>query len=220
MVVVGQIGQSLDGRIATESGHSKYINGPAGLAHLHRLRALVDAVVIGVGTALADDPQLTVRRVAGPQPARVVIDPKGRLSADARIFADDGVRRLLVAAEATKCVSPAGVEKVALPTANGHIAPPAILAALADRGLRRVLIEGGADTVSRFLAAGCLDRMHVVVAPIILGAGRASFILPPIDRADQALRMPVHAHQLDDEVLFDCDLSAQRLPVGRTKTST
>ncbi len=77
LVVVGQIGQSLDGRIATESGHSKYINGPAGLAHLHRLRALVDAVVVGVGTAIADDPQLTVRRVAGPQPARVVIDPEG-----------------------------------------------------------------------------------------------------------------------------------------------
>ena len=78
-MVVGQIGQSLDGRIATESGHSKYINGPAGLTHLHRLRALVDAVVIGVGTAIADDPQLTVRRVSGQQPARVVIDPKGRL---------------------------------------------------------------------------------------------------------------------------------------------
>ena len=67
LMVVGQIGQSLDGRIATESGHSKYINGPAGLTHLHRLRALVDAVVIGVGTAIADDPQLTVRRVAGQQ---------------------------------------------------------------------------------------------------------------------------------------------------------
>ena len=65
LVVVGQIGQSLDGRVATASGHSHYINGPAGLAHLHRLRALVDAVVIGMGTALADDPQLTVRRVSG-----------------------------------------------------------------------------------------------------------------------------------------------------------
>src|ERR1700754_3479338 len=79
LMVVGQLGQSLDGRIATETGHSHYVNGPSGLAHLHRLRALVDAVVVGVGTALADDPQLTVRRVSGPQPARVVIDPNGRL---------------------------------------------------------------------------------------------------------------------------------------------
>src|SRR3954464_11418806 len=92
LVVVAPIGQSLDGRVATETGHSHYINGPAGLAHLHRLRALVDAVVIGVGTALADDPQLTVRRVSGPQPARVVIDARGRLWASAQLFGHDGVR--------------------------------------------------------------------------------------------------------------------------------
>jgi riboflavin-specific deaminase-like protein len=220
IVAIGQIGQSIDGRIATESGHSKYINGPAGLDHLHRLRALVDAVVIGVGTALADDPQLTVRRVAGPQPARVVIDPNGRLPASARVFASDGVRRLLITAAGTRCTPPPGVEILVLPTADGRIAPPAILAALAERGLRRLLIEGGADTVSRFLVAGCLDRLHVIVAPIILGSGRASLILPPIERADQALRMPVHAHQLDDEVLFDCDLSAQRVPIGAAKKST
>jgi riboflavin biosynthesis pyrimidine reductase len=103
---------------------------------------------------------------------------------------------------------------------GGSIAPTTILAALAERGMRRVLIEGGADTVSRFLTAGCLDRLHVVVAPIILGSGRASFILPPIERADQALRMPVRTHQLDDEVLFDCDLSVQRVPIGRANKST
>ena len=220
MVVIGQIGQSLDGRIATATGHSKYINGPAGLDHLHRLRSLVDAVVIGVGTAVADDPQLTVRRVAGPHPARVVIDPNGRLPPSAKVFTKDGVRRLAVTAEGTTCSLASEVEVVALPAVGGHIAPPAILAALAGRGLRRILIEGGADTVSGFLTAGCLDRLHVVVAPIILGAGRASFILPPVERADQALRLPIRAHQLDDEVLFDCDLSAQRVPTARAKIST
>jgi riboflavin-specific deaminase-like protein len=220
LVVVGQIGQSLDGRIATASGHSKYINGPAGLAHLHRLRALVDAVVIGVGTALADDPELTVRRVAGPHPMRIIIDPSGRIAAGAKVFACDGVRCLLVTGEGTRCDLPSGVEVLALPVVDGHIAPPAILAALAQRGLRRMLIEGGANTISRFLAAGCLDRLHVVVAPVILGSGRPSFILPPVERADQALRMPMHAHALDDEMLFDCDLSAQRVAVGRAKIST
>src|SRR4029078_7909147 len=99
LMVVGQIRQSLDGRIATESGHSKYINGPAGLTHLHRLRALVDAVVIGVGTAIADDPHLTVQGAAGPQPARVVIDPNGRLDSKAKVFSADGVRRILVTTE-------------------------------------------------------------------------------------------------------------------------
>jgi riboflavin-specific deaminase-like protein len=220
LVVVGQIGQSLDGRIATATGHSHYINGPEGLAHLHRLRALVDAVLVGVGTALADDPQLTVRRVAGPNPTRVVLDPNGRLPGSARLYADDGVRRLLITARGTRPAPPPGVEVVALTCTDDRIAPPDILAALAARGLRRVLIEGGADTVSRFLAARCLDRLHVVVAPIILGSGRPSFALPPVDRVGDALSMSMHVHPLDGEVLYDCDLSAQRLPVGRANRST
>ncbi len=217
LVIVGQTGQSLDGRIATAAGHSHYINGAEGLAHLHRLRALVDAVVVGIGTALADDPQLTVRRVAGPHPVRVVVDPRGRLPASARLLAADGVDRLVVTSQGTR--SPAGVETIALAADNGHIAPSAILAALAERGLRRIMIEGGAATVSRFLAAGCLDRLHIVVAPLILGAGPAAVTLTPVERVEEALRPPVRAHRLGDEVLFDCDLSAQRKPVGRAKRS-
>jgi riboflavin-specific deaminase-like protein len=216
VVAIGQLGQSLDGRIATSSGHSHYINGPAGLNHLHRLRALVDAVVIGVGTALADDPQLTVRRVSGPQPVRVVIDPRGRLPGSARLLAEDGVRRIVLTANGVRPSTPPGVELVGLPVSGGQLPPSAILAALKECGLNRILIEGGADTVSRFLAAGCLDRLHVVVAPIVLGSGRAGLTLPPIDRADQALRLAMHVHRLDDEVLFDCDLSALRVAVNRT----
>ena len=211
VMAVGQLGQSLDGRVATPTGHSHYINGPAGLAHLHRLRALVDAVVIGIGTAVADDPQLTVRRVSGPQPVRVVIDPRGRLPENARLLGSDGVRRILLTESGVRPKLPEGVEIIGLPQSGGQIEPAAILTALAERGLRRILIEGGADTVSRFLAAGCLDRLHVVVAPIVLGSGRVGLNLPPIERADQALRAPMHVHRLDDEVLFDCDLSAQRV---------
>jgi diaminohydroxyphosphoribosylaminopyrimidine deaminase/5-amino-6-(5-phosphoribosylamino)uracil reductase len=220
LVVIGQFGQSLDGRVATETGHSHYINGADGLAHLHRLRAVVDAVVVGIGTALADDPQLTVRRVAGPNPARVVIDPHGRLPPTARLLTTDGARRLVVMAEGARSALPDDIERLTLPTQSGAIAPAAILARLAACGFRRILIEGGANTVSRFLVAGCLDRLHVVVAPMILGTGKPSFTLPPIDRVDRALRPPMRTHILGDEVLFDCDLSAQRLPVGVAKKST
>lgn len=217
--VIGQIGQSLDGRIATESGHSHYINGPAGILHLHRLRSLVDAVVIGVGTAIADDPQLTVRHCEGPQPARVVLDPKGRLGSGTKVFGGDGVRRLVVTAEDTRCSRPEGVEVVTLPAHDGRIPPQDILDALASRGLHRILIEGGAETVSRFLAAGCLDRLHVMVAPMILGSGRPGLVLPAIERCDQALRPPMRTFNLDSDTLFDIDLSAQRLP-GRANIST
>jgi diaminohydroxyphosphoribosylaminopyrimidine deaminase / 5-amino-6-(5-phosphoribosylamino)uracil reductase len=219
LVVVGQCGQSIDARIATAGGHSHYINGEVGLAHLHRLRALVDAVVIGVGTAVADDPQLTVRRVAGPSPARVIIDPQGRLPASARALIGDGVRRLVFCG-GPRSDLPAGVEVVALPADNSGFHPPAIIAALAVRGLRRILIEGGADTLSRFLAARCLDRLHILVAPLFLGAGRSSLTLPPIERLDEAVRVPMRAHVLGDDVLLDCDLSAQRRLIGRAKMST
>jgi riboflavin-specific deaminase-like protein len=220
LVVVGQCGQSIDGRIATDKGDSHYINGPDGLAHLHRLRALVDAVVVGAGTACADDPQLTVRRVAGDNPARVAIDPNGRLPRSAKLLADDGARRIVLTQPESKIDVPTGVELVRLPAVAGRIAPAAILAALAARGLRRVLIEGGADTVSGFLAAGCLDRLHVAIAPLIIGAGPVGMSLPPVARVADALRAPLRAHVLGDEVLLDCDLSAQRIGLGRANRST
>jgi riboflavin-specific deaminase-like protein len=220
LVVVGQIGQSIDGRIATVTGHSKYINGPAGLAHLHRLRALMDAVLVGIGTAVADDPLLTVRRCAGPSPARIVLDPRGRLSPDAQVLVNDGIRRLVITADGVKPKLPAGVELVEVPAPGGEVAPASILAALAERGLRRTLIEGGAHTVSRFIAAGCLDRLHVIVAPTMLGSGQSGITLKPIQTADQALRAPMRAHLIGEEVLLDCDLTAQRVVVGRAKKST
>jgi riboflavin-specific deaminase-like protein len=219
LVLVGQCGQSIDARTATASGHSHYINGEAGLAHLHRLRALVDAVVIGVGTALADDPQLTVRRVEGPSPARVVIDPRGRLPPTARVLASDGIRRLVVTSDRSAKL-PSDVEVVALTSDEGQLAPRSIIAALAERGFRRILIEGGTTTVSRFLEDHCLDRLHVMIAPIIIGSGPSSLTLPAVERIEQAVRAPIRAHILDTDVLLDCDLRAQRLPIGRANMST
>lgn len=219
LIVVGQIGQSLDGRAATSTGHSHFINGADGLDHLHRLRALVDAVVVGVGTVLADDPQLTVRRVVGPQPARVIIDPRGRTPATARALHADGVRRLVILAEGTEAAVPRGVERIGLATTGGHIDAAAILESLAARGLRRILIEGGPATVARFIQARCLDRLHIMVAPMILGGGRASLDLGPIARCEQALRPQARVHVLGGEVLFDCDLSAQRRSIGTAMKS-
>jgi riboflavin-specific deaminase-like protein len=220
LVVVVQIGQSLDGRAATSTGHSHYINGSEGLDHLHRLRALMDAVVIGVATALADDPLLTVRRVCGPHPARVIIDPNGRLPATARALGDDGVRRIVITTAGAGTPAPDGIERVVLPADRGHVEPSAILECLAERGLRRILAERGPATVARFLEARCLDRLHVVVAPIILGGGRSSFDLAPITRCADELRPQTATHVLGNEVLFDCDLSAQRRVVGLAKKST
>jgi riboflavin-specific deaminase-like protein len=210
LMVVAQLGQSIDGRITTDGRHPTYINGAAGLDHLHRLRALVDAVVVGVGTAVSDDPQLTVRRVAGPNPARVVIDPRGRLAPTARLLRPDGARRIIITGDACTAAFADDVEVMRVALTAGLAAPSAILTGLRQKGFRRILIEGGARTISEFLAAGCLDRLHVMVAPMLVGAGQPSLCLPPGLSADGALRPPVTAHLLDGEVLFDIDLSARR----------
>jgi riboflavin-specific deaminase-like protein len=211
--VVAQLGQSLDGRIALASGESRWINGAAALDHVHRLRASVDAVVVGVGTVIADDPLLNVRRVAGPSPVRVVIDPAGRVPAHARCLADDGARRIVIGAE--QCAGaalPPGVEHLTLRAETGGISPGAIVDALFRRGLSRLLVEGGAHTVSRFVEAGAVDRLHLLVGPMILGSGKPGLTLAPIGRLSEALRPTVRAHVLaGGDVLFDCDLRQQPL---------
>lgn len=211
--VVAQLGQSLDGRIATPTGESRWINKDAALDHLHALRMAVDAVVVGIGTVLADDPQLTVRRFpmeAGQQqPARIIIDPSGRLPPDAKVLNNDGSPCLRIIDEtlsrSTLC------ETIPLKCDDGSLCPKAVVSALFDRGFRRLLIEGGAMTVSRFIDAQAIDRLHVLVAPMLIGSGKTGVELSPIDKLTAALRPPTDVYVLPDgDVLFDCELSAIR----------
>jgi diaminohydroxyphosphoribosylaminopyrimidine deaminase / 5-amino-6-(5-phosphoribosylamino)uracil reductase len=213
-LVIAQLGQSLDGRIATPTGASKYINGPVALDFLHHLRAAVDAVVVGVGTVIADDPLLTVRRVPGRSPARVVIDPNGRMPIGAKCLSCNAAQTYVIR-HTENCEpahgGPAPCEALEVPGAGGDIDPHAIIAALASRGMRRILIEGGATTVSRFIAAGAVDRLYVLVAPMLLGSGRPGLELPPIDQLSEALRPATRSYSLEGgDVLFDCRLAFNR----------
>lgn len=211
--VIAQLGQSLDGRIATPTGKSRDINGCSGMDHLHRLRAIADVVVVGVGTVLADDPQLTTRRVPGRSPARAVIDRTGRSSRGSRWLQADGCRRIVFSENAEGW--PDEVERIGPDHDPDIFEPDRLVAALAARGHRIILIEGGAATISRFIDAGRVDRLHICLSPIILGSGRPGLDLRPIDDLDDALRPAAQSYLLDDgNILYDCDLRS--VPEGGT----
>lgn len=208
-MVIGQIGQSLDGRVATESGHSHYVTGKADILRLHRVRALVDVVLVGAGTAAADDPRLTVRLAPGRNPARVVLDPGGRVDPGRALFTDGLAPTLWLRRGGAPPGLGSHVEVVEPPEgARGKIAPQRIVSLLRERGWRKMLVEGGGITVSGFLEAGMLDRLHVTVAPLLIGAGRHGITLPAVPSLDQALRPRCRHFALGDDVLFDLDLRA------------
>jgi riboflavin-specific deaminase-like protein len=208
-IVVGRLAQTLDGRIATKSGHSQWIGGEGDLRHTHRLRALCHAVVVGAATVREDDPQLTTRLVPGPSPLRVVLDPSRRLGIQYRVFQDGPPTLLVTATEGAARHGTAEVLRIGR-DALGGLDLAALLRALAARGATRVFVEGGGQTVSRFLATGLLDRLHVTVAPMILGSGRPAFDLPEVARVDQGMRFAWTVHDIAPDVLFDIAVERRR----------
>jgi riboflavin-specific deaminase-like protein len=207
-LTIAHLGQSLDGCIATASGDSYYVTGPDNVVHLHRLRALCDAVVVGASTIERDDPLLTVRHVEGDNPLRVIIDPRRRLGAHARVFGDDA-ETLLVYGDDSPCASEhAAADVIALPLHDGRLDLEALLAELGSRGCRAVFVEGGGATVSAFVEASLLDRLQIAIAPLVTGSGRAGLTLPARDRIAECLRPAHRVFTMGGDVLFDCDLRA------------
>ena len=204
---IAHLAQSLDGRIATASGISRWLSGAEDLLHTHRMRALADAVLVGVNTVLLDDPQLTVRRCAGVNPLRVVIDPERRLDGSQRIFRDGAAPTLvLAAADRARAGEALGqAEVVPVPHSDGRLDPHAIRRVLARRGLTWLFIEGGGITVSQFLAAKALDRLQITMCPLVLGSGRPGILLPEIDDLTNSLRPRTRRFVLGDDIMVECD---------------
>lgn len=170
-----KLATSLDGRIATATGESRWITGPQARAEAHRLRAAHDAVLVGIETALADDPELTVRLegYVGRQPARVVLDSRQRLHCTAKLV--QTARAVPTYVVATTPPSPdlvaCGVRVLTVkPVGDGRPELPAALEALREEGLERVLVEGGGQVAGAFLRCGLVERIEWFRAPLVLGA--------------------------------------------------
>ena len=209
--VLLKLAASLDGRIATASGESRWVSGAAARRWVHALRNRVDAVMVGAGTVLADDPALTCRLRGGRDPRRIVVDGRLRVSPRAAVFRRGSASPTVVVT--TTAASPrrrralqrVGAEVVALPGRQGRVRMDAVLKALAARDIVSVLVEGGADLAATLLRERAVDRALVVSAPLLLGAdGRAMLAGLGVARLASALRLAqVTVTRLGPDVLWD-----------------
>ena len=210
-VTVGHLGQSLDGFIATPSGDSQMVTGGDNIVHLHRMRALCDAVLVGAGTVAADDPLLTTRHVPGSNALRVVFDPRRSLTPEFRLFTDNASPVLYVCGRSRLAPGETHVGAAVIAAIDeGEPADEAsqTIALLRARGCARVFVEGGGVTVSRFLEANLLDRLQIAIAPVLIGDGRPAVRLTPQVRLSDCRRPRYRVYRMGGDVLFDCDLGA------------
>ncbi|HWO71495.1 MAG TPA: bifunctional diaminohydroxyphosphoribosylaminopyrimidine deaminase/5-amino-6-(5-phosphoribosylamino)uracil reductase RibD [Actinomycetota bacterium] len=178
-----KLAATLDGKVAARDGSSRWITGEAARADVHRLRAAADAIAVGAGTALADDPALTVRDPGyrGAPKLRVLVDARGRVPARGRLF--DGAAPTLVATteaagrEAREAWRAAGADVAVLPEAAGGVSIPALLEHLGKRDVQHLLLEGGPTLAFAAVAAGCVDRLVLYLAPKLLGGVGAPGVL-------------------------------------------
>lgn len=211
--IIAHLGQSLDGFIATHDGDSRFVTGAQDLDHMHRLRALADAVIVGAATAAIDDPLLTTRRVIGQHPVRVVLDPMQRVPVAARVLRDADAPTLWLCDE--RWHLPSKTRRVAAQTlavrglvgADGALDAEVAVRTLVARGLRVLFVEGGGNTVSRFLAQGLLDRLHLALAPVLIGEGRRGVRWQASRTMADCLRPGARVVRLGEDVLWDIQLA-------------
>ncbi|WP_312395930.1 GTP cyclohydrolase II [Kocuria sp.] len=219
--IVAQLAQSADGFIAARGGDAEFVSGEADRTHLHRLRAAVDAVVVGATTVTRDDPQLTVRAVPGENPVRVLLDPRARIPVRSRVLQSPDARTLWLVGQCTEVPSGVGghVEVVRLPagSATNHsgsdgargtsVDPATVLSVVREHVSGSILVEGGGKSVSAFLAAGVLDRLFLTVAPVLIGDGVPGVRFEGSNVMGEALRAPFRRYTFEDDVCTEFVLS-------------
>lgn len=213
--VTWKFATTLDGRTAAPDGTSRWITGPEARRDVHRLRATSDAVVVGIGTVLADDPQLTVRdQDAVRQPLRVVVDGAGRTPLSACVLDDAAPTLVAVGTDAdadrVKAIQSTGVDVVELPRRDGRIDLGALLAELFERDALLLLLEGGATLAGSFVRSRLVDRVVGYYAPALLGAGPPVLGAAGVTTIGEAVRLDVHeVRQVGADVRIDAVLSRE-----------
>ncbi len=210
--------QSLDGRTATASGDSKWISSEPSLKLAHRERALHDAILVGIGTVLADDPELTVRRVRGRNPVRIALDPNLRIPLDSMILQEQNKARTLIVTRYRPKTGrkAAQLEKLGIGLLFLNMDPwgkldlPELLKMLGGKGISSLLVEGGAETATHFLRQSLADRLLAITAPRLIGAGIDSVGDLGISQIKDAIRLDCRkVFRSGDDIVVDARLHRQ-----------
>jgi 3,4-dihydroxy 2-butanone 4-phosphate synthase/GTP cyclohydrolase II len=213
--VVLKFAQTLDGRIATSTGDAKWISGEPERRISHALRAACDAVLVGLGTVLQDDPQLTVRMVPGPSPLRIVLDSCLRIPDSAQVLEHDAATAILTTSrsrpERRAELQQQGVRVDVVEAGDGGVDLPSALGLLRRNGVQSLLVEGGGRVITSMLAAGVVDRIVVGIAPTIIGQGTQAVGPLGITSVADGIRLGQRSmHVLDDDVVFAWDVLSSR----------
>ncbi len=198
-ITVAHFAQTLDGKIATATGHSKWIGNEENLIHAHRMRALCDAIMVGSGTVKFDKPRLTVRMVSGKNPQRVII---GHTCEDFDSLLKACPDPVTVIGN-EDCNFPKGIEYFKIPSKGRHIDSGKILHFLFSKGIHSVYLEGGPMTTSNFLKDKKVDILQLHLAPMLFGSGKQAIQLPHIEQVTDGLQFETFRFwKMGDAIMF------------------
>ena len=202
-VFIGQIGQSLDAKIALNNGNSHYINEKESITYLHCLRSISDGVLVGVNTIIKDNPLLTTRKIKGQNPTRLIIDPSLKLTNKYKIFKDKNTNIVFTTSNKTKNLNNTTIVK--LPKKDFTLS---VYKFLKKTSLKYILIEGGPTTLSHFIEHNLINYMQFIISPTLIGSGINSVKLKPITNLKKAIRRKSNFAKLGKEIVATLDFNS------------
>ena len=200
---IGQIGQSLDAKIALNNGNSHYINEKESITYLHCLRSISDGVLVGVNTIIKDNPLLTTRKIKGQNPTRLIIDPSLKLTNKYKIFKDKNTNIIFTTSNKTKNLNNTTIVK--LPKKDFTLG---VYQFLKKSSLKYILIEGGPTTLSHFIEQNLINYMQFIISPTLIGSGINSVKLKPITNLKKAIRRKSNFAKLGKEIIATLDFNS------------
>ena len=202
-LVIAQIGQSIDGRIALNNGNSHYINNPKSIIYLHCLRSISDAIIVGSNTIKKDDPLLTTRKIKGTNPKRIIIDGSLSLNNKYKIF-NDGNENIIF----TKSNKNIRLNNSTIIRLKEKNFTKNLITQIKKLKYKNILVEGGSKTISELINNKYIDILQFMIAPILIGSGINSLNLKEISNLNKAIRPKHNFNELENEIIVNLFLNS------------